>query len=57
MEGRLEERAAAPASPCCEVLQSAVDAAEAAYRSALEETSLASLADAARASGAAMYYI
>jgi Rrf2 family protein len=57
MEGRLEDRSAAPSSPCCEVLQSAVDAAEAAYRSVLQETSLAALADAARASGAAMYYI
>jgi Rrf2 family protein len=57
MDGRMEERAAAPTSPCCEVLQSAVDAAEAAYRSALEETSLATLAEAARASGSAMYYI
>ena len=57
MEGRMEERAAAPTSPCCDVLQSAVEAADAAYRSVLEETTLATLVDAARASGAAMYYI
>jgi Rrf2 family protein len=57
MEGRLEERAAAPSSPCCHVLQSRVDAAAAAYRSVLQEASLASLADASRAGGTAMYYI
>jgi Rrf2 family protein len=57
VQGRTAEPAAAPTSPFSEILQAAVDAADAAHRSVLEETSLAALADAARGSGAAMYYI
>lgn len=57
MEGRPEVRPSAPSSPCCEVLQSAVDTASAASRRVLETTSLAALADQSRAVGAAMYYI
>jgi len=57
MEGRMDERPAAPKSPCSDALQSALDAAASAHREILEETTLADLVEASRATGASMYYI
>lgn len=57
MEGPSEERPAAPKSPCCDVLQSALEAAAAAHREVLEETTLADLVEASRAASGSMYYI
>lgn len=57
MEGRGDEKPAAPASPSCHVLQSTLDTAAAAHRDVLEETTLADLVEASRAAGASMYYI
>jgi Rrf2 family protein len=57
MEGRGDESPAAPRSPCCEILQSALDAAASAHRAILEETTLADLVEASRATGGSMYYI
>ena len=57
VEGRLDEKPAAPSSPCCGILQTALQSAADAFRTVLEETSLAALVDQARARGSAMYYI
>ena len=57
VEGRGDDRPAAPMSPCCAVLQAVVDAASAAHRAVLEETTLADLVEQSQTSGAAMYHI